>query len=398
MTQNISLERKHTIDLILRRILLFGAIISVIWCCYEYAKNEDMCEVNYRRFLETDEYVYPDLTVILPIQVNETKLKLAFGKDINASFFQGILFGYYWDDRIMDVDVDDVSLPLSEYMISHCVWSSFYQNCTALQKIITWREFGSVYHTYRLPINKKTAAAAFQFRSSVFSNGLHPNPHELMMIFQYPNRIYRAHGSLFDGYWRTVNGQTANRRITFNLKDLEVLRRRNKRSDGCTEIPDYDSKIKEVIYNDVGCRPFYVNNSNVKEICSSKEQMQNLSERLLSVFHRFSGSEIGVPPCTEVQRIQMEYLSEPKDVTTREEITSNYLDEIERINDTWFEIRYDIKTDTFKEIKQNRAYSAQSLIGNVGGYLGLLVGFSFIDMIDAFTSILAKLKKLFSFA
>ena len=78
MTQNISLERKLTIDLVLRRILLFGAIVSVIWCCYEYAKNEDMCEVNYRLFLENDEHVYPDLTVILPIQVNETKLKFVY--------------------------------------------------------------------------------------------------------------------------------------------------------------------------------------------------------------------------------------------------------------------------------------------------------------------------------
>ena len=30
----------------------------------------------------------------------------------------------------------------------------------------------------------------------------------------------------------------------------------------------------------------------------------------------------------------------------------------------------------FKEIKQTRAYNAQSLIGNAGGYVGLFVGYT----------------------
>ena len=395
MIQKNQIRQKIIINLLLKRILLLGAIISIIWCCYEYAKNEDMCEVNFRRFLENDERVYPDITVVLPMQLNETRLIQSFGKDINISFFRGILFGHYWDDRVLNVDLDDVIRPLSEYMISHCVWSSFYQPCAKLQNMIAWHDFGLVYHTFRLPIEKKTTVAAFQFRTSVFSNGLHPNPLELMVAFQYPNRVYRAQGSLFDVFWRSENGQTTNRRIMFTLKDLEVLRRRNKRGDGCTEIVDYDSKMKESIYSEIGCRPFYVNNSNVKEICSSQEQMLKYSERLLAVFHRFSGSEIGFPPCTEVQRIQMEYLSVPTDVTTYEEITQKQPDWLKKTNDSWFEIRYDIKTDTFKEIKQNRAYSTQSLIGNVGGYLGLLIGFSLIDIIETLSSFLAKVQKPF---
>ena len=395
MIQTIQLKQQLILNIILKRILLLGAIISVIWCCYEYARNEDMCEVNFRKFLENDERVYPDITVMLPMQVNETKLKKSIGKDINASFLQDILHGYYWDDRILDVDLDDVALPLSEYMISHCVWYSFYQPCTKLKQVISWQEFGIVYHTFRLPVKKKTSAAAFQFRTNVFSNGLHPNPWDLLVAFQYPNRLYRAHGSLFDVLWSAETGQTANRRITFALKDLEVLRRRNKRGDGCTEIVDYDSKIKEIVYNEVGCRPFYVNSSNVKEICASQEQMLKISERLFSVFHRFSGSEIGLPPCTEVQRIQIDHLSVPTDVTTYQEITQRQPDWLPKTNDSWFEIRYDIKTDTFKEIKQNRAYSTQSLIGNMGGYLGLLIGFSLIDIIETLSSFIIKLQKIF---
>ena len=45
-------------------------------------------------------------------------------------------------------------------------------------------------------------------------------------------------------------------------------------------------------------------------------------------------------------------------------------------NNGWFEIRLHIQTDIFKEIKQKRAYTLQSLIGNLGGYLGLFAGWS----------------------
>ena len=380
------------IDLVLRHLLVAGAIASVTWCCYEYSRNEDMCEVSFKRFLEDNDRVYPDLTVWMPIQINETKLKEVLDSKWTTAVFQNILYGNHWDDRILDIQLSDLYLPLNEYMISHCIWSSFYQPCTKLQEIETRREFGALYHEFRLPTDKKTNVAAFQFSTEVFDNGVHPGPTELMVLFHYPNRLFRAQGSLFNLYWSPMNEGPKDRRITFKLKDMEVLRRRNKRGDECTETTDYDSKIKESVYQQVGCRPFYINKTSVQDICNTKEQMSEISKKLLSFFHRSSGGEIGIPPCTEVQRIQIEHVSEPSYYTTYDEINQNF-QRHNKTNDTWFEIRYDIQTDTFKEIKQNRAYTTQSLIGNVGGYLGLLIGFSFIDIINAAKSFQAKFQK-----
>ena len=145
------------IDIVLRRILLVGAIASVIWCCYEYSKNEDMCEVSFKRFLEDNDRVYPDLTIMMPIQVNETKLKEVFDSKMTKTIFHSILYGSYWDDRILDIQLSDLVLPLDEYMISHCIWSSFYQPCTKLKEIMIRREFGALYHTFRLPTVLKKA-------------------------------------------------------------------------------------------------------------------------------------------------------------------------------------------------------------------------------------------------
>ena len=51
------------------------AVSTTIWCCYEFGKNEDMCEVSYKRFLQDAQSIYPDVTVIIPYQLNEEQFE-----------------------------------------------------------------------------------------------------------------------------------------------------------------------------------------------------------------------------------------------------------------------------------------------------------------------------------
>ena len=86
--------------------------------------------------------------------------------------------------------------------------------------------------------------SAFQFSTSVFSNGLYPGQWEFLVAFQYPNRTYRAQNSYFDVHWAPdQNEVTENRRVTFALKNMEVLRRRDKGGsmDGRMEVTDPES-------------------------------------------------------------------------------------------------------------------------------------------------------------
>ena len=45
-------------------------------------------------------------------------------------------------------------------------------------------------------------------------------------------------------------------------------------------------------------------------------------------------------------------------------------------SDDFFVLNVNFKAPTFKEIKQVRAYNAQTLIGNAGGYIGLFLGYT----------------------
>ena len=68
------------------------------------------------------------------------------------------------------------------------------------------------------------------------------------------------------------------------------------------------------------------------------------------------------------------------------------------LSDDFFVLNINFQSQTFKEIKQMRAYNAQTLVGNAGGYIGLFLGYtireipSFIRFIyqKMFTKALSK--------
>ena len=98
-------------------------------------------------------------------------------------------------------------------------------------------------------------------------------------------------------------------------------------------------------------------------VCNRKEQLSNITRRS---FRFFWGSEEGVSPCTEIVKISTDY-AEPKD---------DNLD----VNTTKISVYY--RMDTYKEIKQMRAYTGMMLLGNVGGFFGILLGYAFVQVPD----------------
>ena len=101
-------KERNIFNLVFQIICLFGTITATLWCCYEFSKNEDICEVLFKKLLEDDETVYPDLTIGFPHQLNDTALRIQFGEEINPSLFRTFLQGGHWDDRMLNIKFDDV--------------------------------------------------------------------------------------------------------------------------------------------------------------------------------------------------------------------------------------------------------------------------------------------------
>ena len=122
--------------------------------------------------------------------------------------------------------------------------------------------------------------------------------------------------------------------------------------------------------------------------------MAHLLTRHVEIFFRLKQTENDLPPCSDIQKLQIDHKIETTEMTYIEEYENKRV--LDMGNDTWFEIRLEMQTDTFKEIKQKRAYTLQSLIGNLGGYLGIFIGFTLLDLLKSMKKVSSRIKKYIS--
>ena len=369
---------------LLKLICVFGALATTIWCCYEFIKNEDMCEVYFKRFAEDQESIYPDLSIIIPPQLDETALQREYGNKVNSAIFTQNLIGERQDHHIWNVSVEkkielsQVSKGIKEYIISTCNQSPLdYTSCTSISNISTIHMYGGILHSFSFPIMERVMHAKFRINTSVFYDNVSPGSNGLLVALHYPNQVFRSQGSFFHELWNRGEADLSKMyyKLQYTIKSMEILRRRHKIGQDCLDLVDYDGQKREELFIEEGCRPFYLKSVEVDKVCSKKEEIKNLMWKQRQLFYRLKPPKSDIPPCREITKLQID---KSVGYTNAKEVEMN--DTAKPLS--WFEINVDILTDTFKVIRQKRVYSQQSLIGNVGGYVGILIGFSLSDLLS----------------
>ena len=84
-------------------------------------------------------------------------------------------------------------------------------------------------------------------------------------------------------------------------------------------------------------------------------------------------------PCTEIAKLDVEY-EESEDPTVPE-------------NTTRMNIYY--RSNSYKEIRQMRAYTINMLVGNIGGFFGLLLGYAFVQLPGLLKSVISGINRCF---
>ena len=103
-------------------LCILTTLALVIWCCYEFSKDEDVCEVLFKEFYEDEDSVYPELTFGFPNIFNESALR-KYDETFTVNNYKSLLFGgNYWDEKMMDVDYKEVSMKLKDYQIEACFY------------------------------------------------------------------------------------------------------------------------------------------------------------------------------------------------------------------------------------------------------------------------------------
>ena len=99
-------------------------IALTIYCVYQYTLDKDVSNIEFRKYNSAKDRIYPSITLCLPNALLEDKLT-AYGVGINTTSYHRFLTGKLWDERMVNIDFDDVSLNIEKYLIG--TYNSFWE-------------------------------------------------------------------------------------------------------------------------------------------------------------------------------------------------------------------------------------------------------------------------------
>ena len=325
---------------------------------FEY-EDRDIGVVDYAMLEEEENIELPavSLCFMYPfIEENLWALKLTGWK------YHAFLSGEFFNEKYQQIDYANVTLDIKKYFLSSrghfrnkngifyekkrkfypinhmesfsgFFGGNFLKCFTMRYEGKDHRKIESIYFTYN-----KTRLLADWFGSS------EPN---LYVIVHHLGQFLIENKMKSDIEHFVLDDQES---VVVNFKDYEILKRRNSRNRKCLDVTnDYDKTILEEWVRRKGCRPPYLNGNYSLQRCDTKEKM--IDSMIETNIRRTLGSPMA---CQRISRIKYKL--------------KNY----EYKSQFWFlEIHY---PDEVKIISQSKEVDVHSLIGNIGGYLGLFLG------------------------
>ena len=361
--------------LIFQLLCILLALLLAYLCYGEFLRNEDFCVVSFKKMYNEDENVHPSSTICFTSPFDEIKMQ-QYHQNLNYTMYEEHIFGHSkCNNSLHNISYDYVSIDFKKYIqyvkIITNKRDELYNNTSALISNFStksWsldaRKMAKCFTLY-VPFEKgiKINSVIIGMRSSIFPQKIRPangwnEPFGLHDYFHKPEQFTRSFTSR-KYIWpeRTTNSSF---RIFAYISDVEVLKRRQKTDFPCRNDPMYDSWEMDQLTNSIGCRPPYWNPMDGIPTCQKQEDLRNIASQF---WDTFSWNHDSNPPCTEIKRLQVEFLE--KDCEEENNI---------------LEFNMVFRDLTYKEIKQNRAYDTKKLIGDVGGYIGLLLGYALLGM------------------
>ena len=359
-----------TLHIFFKLLCIVATTALVIWCCWEFGKDEDVCEVLFKRFREDEESIYPALMFTMRTQFNETVLR-AYDKSFNGKKYERFLHGFYRDEKMLDIDYDKVNMQLKDYLLEACVYESILDKvegkCKKPLFVSRQNTFGVSHFTMHLPLDRDVVGARIKLKRSIFKNGIGPvtGYFYVQLIFPYQSYFSDSSSGLASWPLRTKES-TKNYIMSFTLQGMDVLQRRQKKHKPCYELEDYDSEIRDAIIEKSGCRLITWVTNRSEPLCTTKKSLHDLLTMITDTAYRKNGG-MYKEPCRSIEKTKLQF--------TELDIQSA-TEPLEDKEDGWVAIDFSISNRKFTEIKQVRKYDYQSLIGNAGGYIGIWLGYA----------------------
>ena len=285
-----------------------GAAFTVFWCCWEYNKNDDVVEVAFKKFGDDPDSIYPDITLCFESPLSEEKLNL-YGDEINKAKYQYFLSGQYFDKRMLDIDYETVSMQLKMHLLgTELISTSTKGIITHDRSLFKITSFGHAFakcFTVHTPTVKRVMSLKLKLQNTVFPVGFRPE-NGFEVNFHYPGQLFRSWQLTIKNWPSRINKTSKSYQMNIAVKDLEVLRRRNKRHNECMDnsMSHINYTVQKVVTL-AECKPPYWKGFKSPDLppCNTREQLEFIRD-LVGMARSGTGPfESDILPCNEIQKI-----------------------------------------------------------------------------------------------
>ena len=345
-------------------------VVSMIsYWYYKYAfEDRDIGVVDYVSLEKSKDIEFPLATLCFQNPFVEERLKRN-DSGINSTSYLKYLKGESQDGMFKSIDYQNVTLQLDDYFLSAkgYAWNdsdfkeinNSFSHTETFNGILgkTFTKCFSLKHELGNNHNIKMIALYYDLQKLItdWTNSISKLSFGLSKLligftFNYPGQFFLADiGHMSYNYLKRWSLY----RELF-IDELEILERRNSRNKQCSENPpSYDKVILEKLMSSKGCTPPYLDKMDGIPVCST------VTEKIKSELVYEEAKLVDYPKaCKRISkmRITKNFKSSQIAVPTKQYLVM---------------IRY---PDEVRVITQSKEVDLHSLIGNIGGYLGLFLG------------------------
>ena len=367
---------------ILHLVCIFAATFCAFGCYSKYSEDLNSFDINFRKFNKNNNSIYPSVSICFTMPFINDRLNV-HANEATAKNYSDFLVGSSYSEKLATIDYQNVSLQLKDFLVIAVVNDKSPSDAPnrGWTKMSDISEIGFNVHksifikcfTFNVPFMQQVTLNSINIvmKRSVFPNSIRPldgwgEPFGFTIFYHLPNQLFRSFSTV-KRMWPMDPPKLYD--ITSYISNIEVLKRRQTKGYVCRDQEGYDDWLIQDVMDSVGCYPPYWNTTSSLPPCKTQQQFQEISKEFWDSFY----SRTLIPPCKEMLKVSMEYVDR----------TSWFKPDDDKLG---FEVSF--RDSSFKEAKEKQAYDAQDLFGDIGGYVGLFLGYALVNLPDIFANLI----------
>ena len=340
-------------------ICFFGASVMVGYWMYKFGIDDrDIGMVDYILVDEADDIELPNLAMCLTYPALEKRLMVE-NQSVSKNNYYQYLVGDIEAQYLEKIDYRNVTIHMNDYFIKGQVKlfnrSTIELDTSNVKHTVVFNGFIGLFLvkcfvSTLMDIESRNIESLFlYYHKAKLMKDLNPEKNLTMhMNFIYPTQFLLQIKEM--RYFNVAKYNT----IRSTLINLEILKSRNSHNRRClVNSNPYDEHVFGAHIQTMGCRAPYMPPFELFPICSEKEDIRNSRYGYHSLRKSFRTKS-----CQRISNFQdkVAYLK-AKNPRRKKQLR--------------FEIHYPSEV---KVITQSKEVDGHTLIGNIGGYIGLFLG------------------------